>query len=138
MRTALVEWNDKMSVGVEVLDADHKGLLALLNDLHDGIVTGHGTERLERVLDGLVEYVGNHFAHEEEFFAQSEYPDASEHIQEHRALTRLIQDVKARYNKGMFDALSLNTLEFLKQWLHEHVQVCDKKYTEHLNARGIY
>lgn len=138
MQTALVEWSEKMSVGVEMLDADHKRLLALLNDLHDGIVAGHGTVRLERVLDGLVEYIEHHFAHEEEFFAQSEYPGAGEHIQEHRALTRLILDVKARYNKGMFDALSLNTLEFLKQWLQDHVQGCDKKYTEHLNACGIH
>jgi hemerythrin-like metal-binding protein len=138
MQALFIVWTKKMSVGVEVLDADHKKLIALLNDLHDGIAAGHGTERLERVLDGLVDYVGTHFAHEEEYFAQTGYPGAAEHIQEHRAMTKLLLDVQARYNKGKFEALSLGTMNSLKDWLDEHVQGTDKKYTAHLNASGIF
>jgi hemerythrin len=137
MQEPFITWTKKMSVGVAELDDDHKALLGLLNDLHDGIAAGHGTERLGRVLDGLTEYAGTHFAREEEFFAQTAYPAAAEHILEHRALTRLVLDVQARYRKGKFDALSLETMSFLKDWLREHVQGSDKEYTAHLNAHGI-
>ncbi len=138
MQSSFIAWNEKMSVGVEVLDADHKKLIALLNDLHDGIIAGRGTERLGRVLDGLVDYIGTHFAHEENYFTQTGYPDAEEHIQEHRALTKLVKDVQARYNQGKFEALSLNTMNFLKDWMIVHVQGTDKNYKSHLNALGIH
>jgi hemerythrin-like metal-binding protein len=137
MQEPFFAWTKKMSVGVALLDEDHKKLVALLNDLHNGIASGRGTERLGRVLDGLVSYVKNHFAHEEEYFAQTEYPAADEHIQEHRSLTKLVLDVQSRYNKGQFDALSLETMEFLKIWLHDHVLGSDMDYKEHLQASGI-
>jgi hemerythrin-like metal-binding protein len=138
MQAPFITWTEKMSVGVTVLDDDHKRLIGLLNDLHDGIAAGHGTERLGRVLDGLVTYTSTHFAHEEEFFAQTGYPAAAEHIQEHRALTKLVQDVQARYKKGQFEALSLDTMDFLKNWLHDHVLGSDLNYKAHLNAAGIH
>ena len=137
MQSPFFTWTEKMSVGVEVLDADHKRMIDLLNDLHDGIVAGRGTERLERVLDGLVDYVRTHFEHEEELFTQTGYPGAAEHIQEHRTLTNLVMDVQARYNQGKFEALSLNTMDFLKDWLTNHIQGSDKNYKSHLNASGI-
>ena len=138
MQEKYIAWTEKMSVGVALLDDDHKKLVSLLNDLHEGITAGHGTERLGRVLDGLVRYAGTHFAHEEKLFAQTGYPSASEHIQEHRALTKLALDVQARYNKGEFDALSLKTMDYLKNWLNEHILGSDKQYKEHLNANGVH
>ena len=68
---------------------------------------------------------------------ETEYPAADEHIQEHRSLTKLVLDVQSRYNKGQFDALSLETMEFLKIWLHDHVLGSDMDYKEHLQASGI-
>jgi hemerythrin len=130
-------WTAEMSVGIEVLDDDHRKLVDLINDLHDGIVAGHGTERLGRVLDGLVSYTRTHFEHEEELFEKIGFPDAAEHIEEHRALTKMVDDVRERYNKGQFDALTLEMMEFLKNWLREHVLGSDKKYQAHLNAAGI-
>jgi hemerythrin-like metal-binding protein len=138
MQAPFFTWTEKMSVGVAVLDDDHKRLVALLNDLHYGIAAGHGTERLGSVLDGLVEYTGTHFAREEEFFARTGYPASAEHIQEHRTLTRLVLDIQARYNKGLFNALSLEVMDFLKNWLADHVQGSDKKYEAFLNAKGIF
>ncbi len=138
MQSPFITWTDKMSVGVGALDDDHKKLVAILNDLHNGIAAGQGTERLGRVLDGLVRYTGSHFAHEEELFAQTGYPAAAQHIQEHRTLTKLVLDIQARYNKGMFDALSMETLDVLKDWLSTHVQVSDKSYKAHLNSMGIH
>jgi hemerythrin len=122
---------------VAVLDEDHKKLVTLLNDLHYGIASGQGTERLGMVLNGLASYAATHFAHEEELFAQTNYPDAEQHIKEHREFTRKLLEIYARYNKGQFDALSRDTFEFLKTWLHNHVLDVDKKYEAHLHANGI-
>jgi len=131
-------WNQNMSVGVDVLDADHKKLVAMINDLYDGIAAGHGTERLGKVLNGLVDYTNFHFRREEEFFAQTEYPALAEHTQKHRNLTSQVLDIQARYNNGLLYALSLDTMNFLRGWLTDHIQGSDKKYGPHLNACGIF
>ena len=138
MPKPFVTWTADMSVGVQALDDDHMKLVAILNDLHDGIAAGRGTARLGKVLDGLVSHAKTHFALEEELFAQTGYPAAADHIREHREFTEWVLDIHAHYNKGLFDALSQNTLNFLKDWLRDHVLDSDKKYEAHLRANGIH
>jgi len=51
---ALFVWQDSYSVGVKVLDEDHKKLIGIVNELHDGILAGKSREALGPVLDRLV------------------------------------------------------------------------------------
>ena len=127
-----------MSVSVAVLDEDHKILIQFLNQLDEGIRTGYSHIRLGQILDSLVEYVSTHFAREEQFFAQTGYPQTTEHIQLHQAITKLLLDIQKRYQSGRFDALSRQALDFLRDWMAEHFTCCDSEYKEHLNAHGIH
>src|SRR5271168_3559635 len=38
----LMTWTPKLSVGVGVLDEDHKRLVAMINELYDSMQAGHG------------------------------------------------------------------------------------------------
>lgn len=133
----LMTWNDRMSVGVGVLDADHKKLVSMVNDLHDGIQAGKGKESVGPVLDGLINYTKAHFAREEGFFAQTAYGDTPAHKKEHENLTRQVLDVQSKYKSGATSTLSLEVMNFLKNWLINHIQGSDKKYTAHLNQKGV-
>jgi hemerythrin len=131
-------WNEKMSVGVGVIDEDHKKLVSLVNELYEGITAGHGKETLGKVLDGLVSYTKMHFAREEHYFVKTGYPGAAAHKKEHDELTRQVTDLQARYKSGQISTLSLELMTFLKNWLINHIQGTDKKYGPHLNAKGIH
>jgi hemerythrin len=133
----LVTWNDNLSVGVKVLDDDHKRLVGMINELHDGIMLGRARDVLGSVLDGLVKYTETHFAREEHFFAQTGYRGRAAHKREHQNLTKRVKDLQAHYSSGEPLALSLETIDFLKTWLVTHIQGSDKKYGPHLNAKGI-
>ena len=91
----LMQWNDKLSVGVASIDNDHKRLVGMVNDLYDGVVAGHGKDVLGRVLDGLISYTAEHFAREERYFAQTGYPDSVAHKKEHEDLVKQVLDVQA-------------------------------------------
>jgi hemerythrin len=134
----LMTWNDKMSVGVALLDNDHKKLVGMLNQLFDAINSGQGKESLGNILDGLVDYTKIHFANEEKLFAQTGYPDSVAHKKEHDDLTLQVVDLQARCKAGATGALSLEVMTFLKTWLVNHIQGNDKKYTPHLNGNGIH
>ena len=133
----LMTWTDRLSVGVKVLDEDHKRLIAMVNELYDAMQAGQGRDALGRILDGLVRYTQEHFAREEKFFAQSGYPAAAPHKQEHDALTQQVIEVQRKYAAGAAATLTLEVLQFLKKWLINHIQGSDQKYRAHLNARGI-
>lgn len=133
----LMTWTDSMSVSVKVLDEDHKKLVAMVNELHDGILQGRRQEALGRVLDQLVQYTKIHFAREEEYFAKTRYAAAAEHKKEHDELIKKATELQVRYKSGTTSMLSLETMSFLKGWLSHHIQGVDKLYGPHLNTNGI-
>jgi len=134
----LMEWSPRLSVGVELLDKDHQKLVKLINDLYDAMKEGHGKESLGSILDRLVDYTKIHFAHEEQYFAQSKYPHLADHKKEHDALTRQALDIQTQYKSGASGVLSLEVMNFLKDWLMNHIQGSDKKYGPYLNSHGIH
>ena len=133
----LMTWTEKMSVGIGVIDTDHQKLVSMVNELYDGIQAGKGKEKLGSVLDALVDYTKMHFAREEKFFAQTAYPDSAAHKKEHEALTKQVADVQAKFKAGATSTLSLEVMNFLKNWLINHIQGSDKKYGPHLNGKGV-
>jgi len=134
----LMTWTDKMSVGVKVLDDDHKQLVGLINQLHDALKAGHGKDVLGRILDSLVNYTKMHFAREEEFFSKTLYPGTAAHKKEHDDLTRQVLEVQAKHKQGETTSLTLDVMDFLRDWLTNHIQGSDKKYGPHLNAKGVH
>ncbi len=135
---SLMTWTEKMSVGVAVFDDDHKKLVAMVNELYDGIKAGQGKEALGRILDKLIEYTQVHFRREEQVFARTGYAAAVAHKKEHDDLTRQVVEVQQKYKAGPGSMLSLEVMNFLKNWLVTHIQGSDKQYGPHLNAKGVH
>jgi hemerythrin len=133
----LMTWIEEMSVGVKVLDDDHKTLIAMLNELHDGIEAGHARAALESVIEGLSRYTRIHFGREERLFAQTGFPGGEAHKAEHYRLSRRVMNLQSRFESGQSIELSLETLNFLKNWLTDHIQGSDREYGPYFNAKGI-
>lgn len=87
-------WTSDLSVGVEVLDEDHKKLIGIINQLHFGITAGHDREVLEAVLNELVDYIKFHFAREEGMLIKAGYEATLEHMTEHEKFIREIRTCK--------------------------------------------
>jgi methyl-accepting chemotaxis protein len=133
----LIEWNQKMSVGVREIDEQHMKLVGMLNDLHGAMLSDQGKEALGAILDRLVAYAASHFAHEEKLFEQTGYPASAAHIAEHRALAERALEIQAKHKAGVAGTLSMEVLTFLKTWLLKHIGGSDRAYGPHLNANGI-
>jgi hemerythrin len=134
---SLMTWTEEMSVGVKALDEDHKRLIGMINELNDGLESGHTLRALESVVDGLFSYTRTHFAREERLFAQTSYPGTAAHKAEHERLIRRTINLQARIEAGQSPQLSMEAMAFLRQWLTEHIMGSDQSYKAHLNARGI-
>ncbi len=133
----LMEWSDKLSVGIKSIDDEHKKLVGMVNDLFDGVQAGRGKELLGPILDGLIAYTKTHFANEERYFAQHHYGEAVAHKAEHDALAKQVLDVQAKYKAGANAALSMEVMNFLKNWLVKHILGSDKAYGPFLAGKGV-
>ena len=132
----LLAWKTEYSVGISEIDQQHKGLVGMMNELHDAMMQGKGSEVLGGILKRLIEYTQVHFKTEEDLFEKYGYPRAKEHIAEHK---KLIADVEKFNRDYLADKaiLSVDLLDFLGDWLKKHIVVSDRAYTPFLNSKGV-
>ncbi|MCK5851818.1 hemerythrin domain-containing protein, partial [bacterium] len=67
-------WTDEMSIGVELVDEQHKMLIQHLNDLTNAIESHHSVNQIVKTLDFLIEYTNFHFTEEEKHMSETNYP----------------------------------------------------------------
>lgn len=132
----LVKWTDDLSVGVNEFDREHKELVGLLNELFDGMKKGQADNLLKPTLDKLVSYTVKHFAHEEKYFKLYNYPKMAEHIREHEAFKKEVGEFMKEFEEGK-KMLSGHMLQFLSNWVTNHIKKQDKEYTKFLNEKGL-
>lgn len=129
-------WEAQYSVNVWEMDEQHKKLVNMLNDLFEAMLSGKGRETLGKVLSGLISYTRIHFAAEEELMKKHGFPEYPVHKKEHDALTQKVLDLDKRFRTSTV-SITVETGNFLKDWLTNHILHSDRKYGQYLNAKGI-
>jgi hemerythrin len=133
---ALLEWGNEYSVEVRSIDTQHMKLFVMLNELHDAMKAGKGSQLAPEILRNLVQYTREHFGKEEGMMSQARYPDLASHKAEHDKLTGEVLRMVRELDEGKA-VLSMDLLEFLRKWLQTHILDRDKKYTAHMQAARI-
>lgn len=133
---AFINWNDSYLLGVLSIDNQHKKIADIINRLDDAMKSGRGREILEQILFELVDFIDTHFKAEEEYMVRFGYNDYEDHRYEHESLT---DEVKRFYDDFKIGMISLNTeiMNFLRNWLMDHIFVKDKKFAKFLQSQGI-
>jgi len=124
-------WSDTYSVGAPGIDAQHKKLFDLINSLHEAMSQGKGKEALGKILDGLMDYTRVHFSDEEKMLEKVNYPDLAIQKAQHAAFVQKISELQKDYKSGKI-TMTLPTMEFLKDWLLNHILKVDKKYQSYI------
>ncbi|MDR3739023.1 MAG: bacteriohemerythrin [Terracidiphilus sp.] len=133
---ALLNWSSKYSVGVQSMDSQHTILFGILNDLHDAMMKGKARTVAGELLRKLANYADEHFAAEEALMASAGYSNLAQHRILHRDLTKEVEEFVARYERGE-STLNLHLLNFLRDWLTNHIEKEDHKYGAWMNEHGI-
>jgi hemerythrin-like metal-binding protein len=132
----LFEWKPEYSVKVEEIDIQHKRLFALINELHDAINSTHTKELLNKIIDELVNYSVYHFDTEEKYFDKFHYKFSDEHKKEHELFKKKVVDIVKRYKNNEIN-ISFEIIDFLEDWIIQHVTGSDHKYVECFQEHGL-
>lgn len=130
---AVIEWEDRFSVGIAEMDEQHKRLVGLLNTFNQALSEGRGKAALYDVLMSLIEYTKQHFRDEEALMEAKGYPGLEEHRQEHKELTGQVVDFAREFNAGN-KTITIGLMHFLRDWLVNHIMGEDKKYGDFITA----
>ena len=132
-----IAWSDDLSVNVKEIDDQHQVFLGILNNLYDVAHRIEERDELANILRQLVAYAAFHFATEEKYFDKFDYEWADEHKEGHRELLARALKFKERYAAEGEEVL-VELVEFLEDWLREHLTKEDKKYTKCFNNHGLF
>ena len=132
----MIEWNDKYSVNISLIDEQHKKLFEILNKAIIAKKHSKVTKDILGILDEMTEYALEHFETEEHYMKEFSFPEYQAHRKEHIDFTNNTIDYKNRVVGGGFHIIN-EILEYLKQWLVNHIQVTDKKYIDCFMKNGL-
>lgn len=131
-----ITWTPSFSVGHPVLDADHRKLIDILNQIYDAWQTHSSSLELGRLFDELMDYTDHHFSREESKLAARDYAELGRHHAAHERLRELVHAFRSRHLAGhKADALTEEMAKFLKSWLMDHILEEDMKYRHLFTGR---
>jgi hemerythrin len=125
-----VAWKPFYSVGDPSIDAEHKQIIGMINELYSAVVAHETDVDLKRIADRLCKYTIEHFTHEEELMREWGFPDMDAHRLLHDRLKRRTQDIR----NSLSAVTGRDMLAFLKEWWCNHIQDEDKAYAPYLHA----
>lgn len=133
-------WKDEYSIGIEVIDKQHRRLLEIgsrimdLADAKDGF--DHYDEIVE-VLQELKEYTVYHFDYEEELMQKFGYEHYNTHKFEHYFVIKKIQKFEREDLEEKQRETILKLVEFISDWIANHILQEDMKYKSFFISKGV-
>ena len=132
----LITWKDSFSVKVTEIDTQHKKLVEMINKLYDAMKVGKSKDVMGEILNNLISYTATHFKTEEKYFDLYSYPEKETHKAEHEKFVETVTKFKEEFDSGNA-TISIEVMNFLRDWLTKHINGEDKKYTKCFNDHGL-
>ena len=130
-----INWQDEFIQGEQLIDEQHRAVLATINSFHYFLQQGLGIEALMPTVNILVSYLKFHMKTEEGILRGAHYPDLASYIamnnestDEFMAVCQLAID--AQHPDGL--------LLFLKEWWQSHLEMHEKTTPYIVNYTGQY
>ncbi len=120
------KWKPEYNSGIKPIDEQHQKLVQYIADLYCAVYEGNGAASIYKIIDGLVEYTETHFWFEEDLIEKAGYPDIEEHKKIHKAFVEKISAFQQKSEKKL--PITFQLVQFLKDWLVDHILGDDRKY----------
>lgn len=133
-----IEWDDCFSVGVSLIDEQHKMLIQKLSDLSSAFRMGLEQNKIIKTLDFMIDYTDFHFSTEEKVMKEKNYPGLEEQKQQHEEFKATLNNILEDYKEeGTTPTIATSINVFLLNWLIKHIMGTDSKLGKFLTEKGF-
>ena len=122
---SLIEWRKEFEIGRPEVDAEHRELVALINEL-PGVLQGGPSEQALEVLGEIYASIAAHFALEERLMRDNNYDDYAAHKQEHESLLDELLDLMDDFDSGAWVDINAFAAR-VGEWFSEHFRNRDAR-----------
>ena len=130
---ALIDWSDEYIVEIEILDEQHRNLVAIINKFEDARRRGKGARIMTQILNEIAGYTQEHFACEERMMEEAGYAHLKKHQSQHRQLLQRIERLQFDFQQGN-RRITVEVGELFQYWVTSHILKHDKEYSASLQA----
>ncbi len=128
------KWTSAIEIGHPEIDAQHKRLFLLAEDLAESVVNSADRKPDAARLHALVEFSREHFAYEEGLMRSGSYPEVERHAKYHVSLLTELKTFCARMDRGL-ETNPAGLIDFLWNWLLLHIDTADRDLATWLKPR---
>ena len=131
-----ISWEEKLSIGIDVIDEHHRYLFDLINDLYEVVARKRGAREVARLIKALDAYAKIHFRAEEQMMNHYGYQGITRQLDQHHAFEEKIAELYEELHINPFVA-QFDALSYLRNWLIHHILVEDMQLAELIVATRI-
>jgi len=129
-------WNSSFELGIEVIDSQHRELVRMINELDRALRRHTARDILSELLDELIDYSKYHFSTEEKYMLDFEFEGFSDHRKEHDHFRFKVFRFQREYIDGTAELDSV-LMQFLKEWLSNHMLGTDRQFRDLFLGKGL-
>jgi hemerythrin-like metal-binding protein len=133
MRNDIPDWSPLMAMGDPEIDEQHRTLMGMIRELDERMAAGEHREGVLDALQGMLAYAAVHFEDEEEIMEEADWDGLARHEGLHAEFMWKAGEFEARV-KSDYASASREVLEYLLEWLVEHIQGEDRAFFEGIRA----
>ncbi len=133
---AKIEWDEKYSVGISIIDDEHKKFFGIINKVVHAKEHKEDPNEINEILLAMNNYALMHFKTEESYMEEFNFPEYQSHKEEHNRFSSEIIPYTEKVIGGNYQIAS-DILEYLKQWLVKHIQVTDRQFIDCFKKNGL-
>ncbi len=130
-----LHWRQQLSVGNDLIDADHQYLIELIN-LIAASLKSKDSAALSSGVEKLSGYARSHFSREEVLATAAGYPNVAKLNLSHKALIESLASIRQQIGEQWTDAVGDRMAAFLRDWLVNHVIKEDMLMKPYLSQRS--
>lgn len=135
------KWKDSYSINIAEIDEQHKKLFEIGDRVYDIVLLDDDYDHYDEIveiIEELRDYTIYHFEYEEKMLQKHGYNELEfQHFQHSFFVKRLEKIVSKDIDEDQKETTK-EIIEFLADWITNHILQSDMKYSHFLNAKGIY
>ncbi len=127
-----VQWSDDLSIGIGIIDDQHKKLVERIASFIDAVDI-EDMQTIEETINYLVGYAIQHFGAEELIMIRNGYKDFKNHRDEHSYFIKMVYDIHIDLSSGNIQLEQIQSFsEELVLWIVHHIKVSDRQIAEEI------
>jgi hemerythrin-like metal-binding protein len=134
-----ITWNESFVLGIEEIDKQHQSIIENFEKFSIAIQEGCASELLLDMATFLAGYATEHFATEERYMKQYNYPRIAEQLQEHAEFTQDAEELLKRIvHEGASREIAADLAGKMVRWVIQHIRNHDRDLVQFVKGCATY